>query len=421
MSFSFNTALSGLNANTNALNVVGNNIANANTTGFRSSQITFADIYATSEGARMNGAGNPMQTGNGVKTAAIHTNFTQGNMSESTSPLHAGIEGNGFFVVKKTDGTSGYTRAGDFSVNNQGFLVSPSGGRVQGYMAQNGVIPTGAALADLKLPLGQTLSPQITTEATLRMNLNSSAPTGSVFNSTVQVYDSRGTAHPLTLTFTRQANGSFDMTAEMDGNPAELAENGGAASNTPVNFTFDANGNLTSPTSLDIIPDQSQLGIASLPSVAINLRETNPDNTPGAFNITSFALPSAVASTTQDGYSAGELSGATVDANGTIFGVFTNGQTLTIGQYALATFNSEEGLLRSGNNMFNETLSSGQATIGAPGSGGRGIIAGGYLEQSNVNITGEFVELIEAQRGFQANSRVISSMNQTFQDLLQNI
>lgn len=421
MSFSFNASLSGLNANENALNIVGNNIANTNTIGYRSSSITFADIYAGSLGARLNGAGNPLQIGNGVRTAAIHTNFEQGNFIESSSPLHAAIQGNGYFVVQNIDGTVGYTRAGDFTVNNDGYLVAPSGGRVQGYVAQNGVIRTGTALSDIRLPIGQTLSPNITSQATLRMNLNSDAPTGTVFHATVEVFDSIGTGRTMDFTFTRMANGSFDMTATVDGAPANLAANGGAPSAGPVNFTFDSSGNPVNPSSLSVVPDPVALGGASLPSVAINLRETNPDGSPGIFNITSFARPSAVASTSQDGYPAGELNGATIDPSGVINGVFTNGRTLLIGQYALASFSSEEGLRRSGNSMFTETLSSGQATIGTPGTGGRGSIAGGFVEQSNVNITNEFVELIKAQRGFQANSRVITSLNQTFQDLLQII
>lgn len=419
MTFSFNTALSGLNASSNALNVVGNNIANANTTGFRSSSVTFADIFANRFGARLNGAGNSLQIGNGVRIGAIHTNFEQGNLNESGSPLHAAIQGNGFFVVRNSDGTSSYTRAGDFTVNNQGFLVSSNGGQVQGYQAQNGVIPTGAPLTALQIPIGQTLAPQVTSTGTFRMNLNSNAATGSEFHSTMQVYDSLGTSRTLDMKFTRQADGSFQMTGTIDGHPVQTSVDGGAPSATPVSFTFDSNGNLTSPTSLSIIPDQTQLGGAVLPSIAINLRETNADGTPGAFNITSFASPSAVAVTTQNGYSAGELNGAAVDQNGNIYGIFSNGESRIVGQYALANFNSAEGLGRIGGNMFSETIGSGQATIGAPGSGGRGLIAGGYVEQSNVNITNEFVDLIEAQRGFQANSRVITTLNQTFQDLLQ--
>ncbi len=419
MSFSFNTSLSGLNANSNALSVVGNNIANANTIGFRSGSITFADVFANSYGARLNGAGNGLQTGNGVRTSAIHTNFEQGNLSESGSPLHAAIQGNGYFVVKNTDGTSGYTRAGDFTVNNQGYLLSSNGGNVQGFMAQNGVIPPGTTTSSLRLPLGQTIAPQVTRNATLRMNLNSDPDIVTPFHSTIQVYDSRGTQRTVDLTFTRQPDGSFQMSGTLDGVAVQTSVDGAAADANPVSFTFDANGTLTSPTSLSIVPDQTQLGGAVLPSIEINMRETNADGTPGAENFTSYDQTSYVSATIQDGYTSGQLSGAAVDASGAIYGVFTNGQTRVIGQYAVATFGSEESLQRIGGNMFGETLSSGQPTIGEPGTGGRGLIAGGYLEQSNVNITNEFVSLIEAQRGFQANSRVITTLNQTFQDLLQ--
>lgn len=420
MSFSFNAALSGLNANSNALNVVGNNIANANTIGFRSSSITFSDVFANSYGARLNGAGNAIQIGDGVQTGAIHTNFSQGNLNESGSSLHAGIQGNGFFVVSNTDGSTGYTRAGDFTVNNQGFLVASNGGRVMGYAAQNGAILSGAQLEPLQIPLGRTIPPQVTTQGTLRMNLNSNAAVGSVFHTTMNVYDSLGVERVLDLSFTRQADGTFQMTASLDGDPAQTTANGGAPSSGPVSFVFDSNGVLTSPTSLSIQPDQSQLGTAVLPSIELNLRETNADGTPGQFNITSYAARESTYSVvSQDGYGAGQLTGAGLDQYGNIFGTFSNGQSRIVGQYALATFNSNEGLGRLGGNMFGETIGSGQATIGGPGTGGRGQIAGGYLEQSNVNITNEFVDLIQAQRGFQANSRVITTLNQTFQDLLQ--
>ncbi len=425
MPFSFNASLSGLNANSNALGVIGNNIANANTIGFRSGSITFSDIFAGSQGARLNGAGSTIQIGDGVQTAAIHTNFTQGSLNESGSPLHSGIAGNGFFVTRNADGSANYTRAGDFTINNQGYLVASNGAQIQGYTAQNGSIQPGTALASLRIPIGQTLAPQTTSNGTFRMNLDSGGATGgatpAVFNAPMQVYDSRGAARTMNMTFTRQTNGSYNVTATIDGNPAQLSANGGAPSANPVNFTFDSNGQLTSPTSLSVVPDQTQLGGATLPSIAINLRETNPDGTPGASNITNFARPSAVSATTQDGYAAGEINGASIDPSGVISAVFSNGQTRPIGQYALATFNASEGLSRSGGNMFAETLASGQPTIGEPGTGGRGGIAGGFLEQSNVNLTNEFVNLIEAQRGFQANSKVITTLNQTFQDLLQVI
>lgn len=413
MTFSFNTSLSGLNASSNALNVVGNNIANANTIGFRSSSITFADIFASSYGIRLNGGGNSMQVGNGVMTGAIHTNFEQGNLNESGSPLHAAIQGNGFFITRNADGTTGYTRAGDFTVNNQGFLVASNGSQVQGYQAQNGVIPQGASPTALQLPLGQILAPKVTSEATIRMNLNSNADTGAVFHSPVQVYDSRGTARTLDLTFTKQADGSFRMNATLDGEAAQA--NGGAT----VDFVFDSDGNLTAPTSLSIVPDQTQLNGATLPAISINLHETNADGSQGAANVTSYASPSTVSATAQNGYAAGELNGAIIDPDGMIYGLFSNGQSRVLGQFALATFSAPEGLSRNGGNMFGETIGSGAPTVGAPGTGGRGGIAGGYVESSNVNITSEFVDLIQAQRGFQANSRVITTINQTFQDLLQ--
>lgn len=420
MSFSFNAALSGLNASSNALNVVGNNIANANTIGFRSGSITFMDVFASQSGVRLNGAGNPISIGGGVRTGAVHTDFSQGNLTESSSPLHAAITGNGFFVVRNADGTSGYTRAGDFTVNNQGFLVSNSGGRVQGYQAVNGAIPVGAPLGALRLPIGQILPPKMTTEATLRFNLDSRMATDAVFHVPLQVFDSLGASHQVDMEFTRQADGSYLMSATVDGNPAETDVDGGGPSAAPVAFTFDSDGNLTAPaTSLSIVPDPAELGNATLPSIAINLFETNPDGSTGASFITNYAKASAVATTVQDGYSAGDLTGAAVDADGNIFGIYSNGQSRIIGQYAVASFNSNEGLGRLGGNMFAETTASGQPTIGTANSGGRGGIAGGYLETSNVNITNEFVELIQAQRGFQANSRVITTLNQTFQDLLQ--
>jgi len=283
------------------------------------------------------------------------------------------------------------------------------------------VVPPGASLTGLQIPIGQTLPPKTTSEATFRMNLDAAARTGSTFNSTMQVYDSRGTARTMNITFTRQANGSFDATATIDGQPARLSENGGAPSANPVAFTFDTNGNLTSPTAFSVVPDQTLLNGATLPSIAIQLRETNADGTPGAANITSYSRPSAVSSSGQDGYTAGELNGVAVDPRGIVYGIFSNGQSRVVGQYAVATFSANAGLTHLGGSMYGESIASGQANIGIPGTGGRGAVAGGYLEQSNVDITTEFVALIEAQRGFQANSRVITTLNQTFQDLLRII
>lgn len=419
MTFSFNSALSGLNANSKALNVTGNNIANANTVGFRSSSVTFEDVFAERYGVRLNGAGNGLQIGDGVRVGSIHTSFEQGGLNESGSPIQSAIQGNGFFVVKNKDGSNGYTRAGDFSVDNQGNILSSTGGSVQGYQAQNGVISQGSALGNLQIPLGQTLEPKVTTNATMKVNLDSRSKEDSVFHATVQVWDSLGVSRTLDLKFTRKADGTYDMTAQVEGKDAQINVDGGGAGSSPANFKFDADGSLLTPAdSLSIVPDSAELDGAELPEIVINLREVNPDGTAGASLITGFAMKSAQSGTKQDGFGAGALDGVAVDPDGNIFGVFSNGQSRIVGQYALATFNANEGLARTGGNMFAETTASGQATIGEPGTGGRGSIAGGYLESSNVNLTEEFVDLIQAQRGFQANSRVITTLNQTFQDLL---
>ncbi len=167
MSFSFNTSLSGLNAQSSALNVIGNNIANANTLGFRSGNITFMDVFENSFGVRLNGAGNTRQVGNGVQVASVHTDFSQGNINESFSSLHGAIQGDGFFALRNPNGTAAYTRAGDFTVSNEGYLVTPNGARVQGYMAINGAIAQNATLTNVQIPIGQTLSPQVTSHGSV--------------------------------------------------------------------------------------------------------------------------------------------------------------------------------------------------------------------------------------------------------------
>ncbi len=241
------------------------------------------------------------------------------------------------------------------------------------------------------------------------------------FHASLQVYDTRGTGHTLDMEFVRQPDGTFHMNPNLDGNRGRVIGRRRCSCCGSLLFLNSIQTVIWFNQRLSIVPDQSAIDGATLPAVEIALRATNPDGSPGAFNITSYALPSAISSTLQDGFPAGELSSAVVDASGTIFGVFSNGQSRVIGQYAVARFNSNASLQRVGGNTFAETLASGQATIGAPGTGGRGSIAGGYLEQSNVNITNEFVDLIEAQRGFQANSRVIAGLNQTFQEILNII
>jgi flagellar hook protein FlgE len=416
MPFSFSTALSGLKASSDAIGVTGNNIANANTTAFKSSSITFADNFTDSLGVRLNGAGGTMQIGDGVTTAAIPTNFAQGTLASSTSSTAASIQGGGFFVIKNAAGAQQYTRAGDFSIDNKGFLVTPDGANVQGFAAVGGVVPPGIAPTSIQIPIGETTAPVATSQATLRMNLNSADPAGVVFHSPVQVYDSKGVSHSLDITYTKQANGSYTIAGTLDGNAATI--NTGAAPNA---LTFDANGVLTAPATLSIVPDQTKLNGASLPSIAISLFQQNPNGSQGAPNMTNFSAPSAVASVDQNGFGAGSLTGLSISADhaGVLSAIFSNGQIRPIAQLAIATFNSQDGLTHLGGNNYGETQTSGQPSIGTAGSGGRGDVVGGALEQSNVDIATEFTNLIVAQRSFQANSKVITTISQTLQELIQ--
>lgn len=415
MPFSFATALSGLRANAKSLDVTGNNIANANTTAFKSGSITFGDIFTDSMGTRLNGAGVSKQIGNGVAVTATPTNFAQGHLNESSSPTAAAIQGSGFFVTRSLQGVTHYTRAGDFSMNKEGYLVTPDGNQVQGYAAVDGVISAGAALSSIKIPIGEMSPPVMTTEVTLKMNLDSAEDTGAVFHAPVQVFDSKGVSHTLDLTFTKQADGSYQIDGTMDGNAVTIA--GGAA------LTFDSDGFLTAPADLTVTPDQTALNGATLPSIDVNLFKTNPDGSQGSGNITNFAAKSAVNAIEQDGFAAGTLSGVSISPNqdGVVYGVFSSGRLLPIAQFALATFNSQDGLSHLGGNNFGETAASGQASIGTAGSGGRGQVIGNALEQSNVDIATEFTDLIIAQRSFQANSRVITTISQTLQELIQSV
>ncbi|MBL8208747.1 MAG: flagellar hook-basal body complex protein, partial [Blastocatellia bacterium] len=338
MSFSFSTALSGLNAASEKISVSGNNIANANTVGFKGSSVSFADVFTNSSGIRLNGAGTALQFGKGVRLSATPTDFSQGTLDLTNTATNAAIEGNGFFVVSDTQGALYYTRAGDFTLDRSGNLITPSGQLVQGYQAVNGLIPSGASLATLNVPIGETQAPVVTSEATFRMNLNSKDAVASEFHALVNIYDSKGAAHKMDLVFTKQADGSFLMQAQVDGTNANTSVNGGAASAAPVAVTFDSDGLLTAPTTLAVVPPAAVLNGATLPSVEINLRQPAPPVGSGAANITNYASPSSVASTDQDGFASGELVGLaqSPDQNGALYAVFSNGQRRLLGQMALA-------------------------------------------------------------------------------------
>jgi flagellar hook protein FlgE len=405
----FSIPLSGLKASTTALTVIANDLANMNTTGFKSQDTTFQDLYYQMIGTT--GAGDPEQVGGGVGVASITSDFTAGSTSSTGVSTDVADTGAGFFVIKNADGTNSYTRDGTFTLNDKGYLVDASGNEVMGYSAVNGAIDSTAGLNALQLGSSVTNPPVATTTMQLNANLSSSTATGSSWSTTMDVYDSLGESHTVTYTFTKTAANtwSYDMTI-----PA--ADVGAASAQTVSSgtLTFDGNGNLTSPSA-----DVSGITVSGLADGASNMSLTwdilNPST--GAATLTQTSADSAASSNTQNGSATGTLSSFTIGSDGTITGTFTNG-TKVLGQLVTATFANEQGLSRNANNDYSSTLSSGQAVVGTPGTGGRGSLAGGELELSNVDMATEFSALITAQRAFEANAKSITTFDEISQDTI---
>jgi flagellar hook protein FlgE len=407
MGATFSTPLSGLRASSTSLAITGNNIANANTTGFKRDSVNFADIFVGT--SLRNNAGFPIQVGNGVLVSGTTTDFSQASLRETGVSSNFAIQGEGFFVVREGE-LQRFTRAGDFVFDRSGFLVTRAGQRVQGFAAANGAIPPGTPASDLQIPVGTTIQPQATTEATVLANLDARLPNGTVFTSPVQVFDSLGTQRTLNLTFTKTAAQTYDITANVDGTPV--------ANLSAAQVTFDVNGQIVAPAALTITPDPAGLNGATLGPIGVDLIQPGP---PPVSNITNFSTPSSVSITRQNGFGSGTLTSVVTDRDGSVRGVFSNGQSRLIGQVALARFTSQDGLEKIGGNLFAATAASGDPAIGAPTAGGRGLIVSGSIEESNVDLATEFTSLIVAQRSFQANSRVITTINQTLQDIIQVI
>lgn len=407
----FRIALSGLNAASTDLQVIGNNVANASTTGFKKSRTEFADIYATTNlGVAANAVGA------GVKVASIGQQFGQGNITFTDNNLDLAISGNGFFRLND-NGTSVYTRAGAFGVDRNGFIVNSQGQRLTGYGADTAGNITGA-LVDLQLPTAD-LPPRQTTAAVLTANLDSRAPalTSASFDpadpatytssTSLTVYDSLGNPRLSTLYFVNTGPGAWDMYQTVDGTlvDADAGTAVGAGGNAR-SLTFDTAGVLTSPPVVTTGDIPALGGSAPFP-IDINLGKT-----------TQFGSGFSVNSLTQDGFSTGRLSGVDVNETGVLSARYTNGQSLTLAQVALANFASPQGLRQLGDTAWGETYESGAALIGGPGSGSLGAVQSGALEGSNVDLTEQLVGLITAQRNFQANAQVITTADAVTQTII---
>jgi flagellar hook protein FlgE len=406
---SFIIGLSGMKANSTSLTVVGNNLANLNTTGYKGSVVSFQDLLGATL-TRTNGAGNPMQPGMGVSLAGVSPVFSQGGLQTTAKTTDVAILGNGFFVV--SNGVQNYfTRAGDFTLDSKGYLMTQQGMYVQGYSATNGVMNSTGSLGNLQLSPGTSLSPTSTSTVTLDSNLNSSAKAGDKFSTSIDVYDSLGKAHTLTYTFTKGAANTWGYSITVPGADVGQAN---AVEVKSGSLSFNSAGQLTAPAA-----DVTGIAVTGFVNGAADLTFTWEIKTPaGASRLTQFNNPSSTSQATQNGYSFGTLVGFQVDQNGYVQGSFSNGQVQTLGQLVLANFNNPQGLIREGQNYFVASPFSGEPIIGAAGSAGRGTLVGGALELSNVDIAQEFTSMIMAQRGYQASSRVITTSDEVIQEAL---
>jgi flagellar hook protein FlgE len=376
------------------LDVTGNNIANVNTTGFKSSQTQFKDTLSQilqNSGAPQGNVGgtNPAQVGLGVQVAGITTNFSQGAAQVTNRSTDVMISGDGFFVVQKGN-QQFYTRAGAFDFDANGNLVTPEGAFVMGWAAQNGVVDPNGILSPLQLPMSTLNGSAQTTSVTFDGNLPSDAAAGTTLNRDIEVYDTLGNSRIVTLTFEKvTAPGAGAMTWNVSGSDP----NGNSFG--PTAMSFDANGQPTGGTT------------HTLGGIAIDLGTTT-----GYANLTTLQVAS------RDGQQAGALQSFQIGADGTIIGSFSNGMKEAIGRISLATFANPNGLEKQGGNLYGVSVNSGDPEIGVAADGGRGSLVGGALEMSNVDLSAEFTNLIIAQRGFQANSRVITTSDEVLQELV---
>lgn len=451
---SFQQGLSGLNATSKQLDVIGNNISNASTVGFKMAQAQFADVFANS----LSGAGGN-SVGIGVKVQSVMQLFTQGNISSSNNPLDMAINGSGFFRMS-TNGAITYSRNGQFSLDKNGFVVNAQGSQLTGYAADtNGVLSTGAAV-----PLNintSDIAPKQTDAVNALLNLDSRSlvpgtqlpvsvppvivpiafsltdPLSYNSSTSVAVFDSLGNSHVLQTFFVRvdndpggarpipvavppaaQVSAQWDIFAAVDGILIAGTAPAPAPTNSVGTLGFDAYGKLVGVSPNFALTDPNAIGI----DIPVTTGAVTPISTPTVkydmTGMTQYGAPFSVNSIKQDGYTSGKLSKFNTSKDGTIVGSYTNGRTAVLGQVALANFTNPNGLQSLGDNQWNETATSGPALVGVPGSGSMGVLTSNAVEDSNTDLTGELVNMITAQRVYQANAQTIKTQDQVLQTLV---
>ena len=402
------SAVSGLRAHQTMMDIVGNNIANVNTTGFKKSDVIFQDVLSQT----LNGAGAPTdalggrnaaQIGLGARVGSVPQIFLQGALQSTGRDLDLAIQGDGFFTLEQNGGQI-FTRAGSFFVDANGNLVSGDGGFVQGWSETNGGITTTGPVGRITIPVGEQVSPVITSQISLGGNLPSEAAVGTVQSSSLNVFDSQGRTVVLDLSFTKTGTDAWDLTATY-GDPAV------AVPLTDNSLQFDANGRLSIPADFN-----ANIAAGSIPNIGDVALTFGGDDV--SAEVTQLAAGGSVAAITQDGSTTGQLIGLTVGEDGTITGAYSNGQVKPIAQVAIASFANPEGMERVSGSMWRSSVNSGLAQVGPASTGGRGQVAPGTLEMSNVDLAVEFTNLIRTQRGFQANSRVITTSDEMLQEVV---
>ncbi|MCB0995987.1 MAG: flagellar hook protein FlgE [Acidimicrobiales bacterium] len=398
--------VSGVRSHQTMTDVVANNIANVNTVGFKVSRAQFADTLSQQlRGAAGSGeatAGiNPQQVGLGVKVASTNMSFAQGGMQLTGRATDVAIQGDGFFIMG-LGAQRLYTRAGSFSFDDDGQLTDPLGGAVMGWnVDQTGTININGPIEPLRVPVNATIPPVATTSVRLGGNLNADAAIGTQQSTAIDIVDNLGAVHRITFDFMKTADNAWTMSA-IDPNGATIGTS---------NLVFDpASGDITSPAN-------PTLSYTPAGTTAVNFEvDWGPVGTSEA--LTQYGGVADAQAMEQNGTEVGFLRSFAISDDGSLSGVFSNGETQTLGQLALATFANPSGLLSAGDSRFRGSNASGQALLGVPNTAGRGTIAAGALEMSNADLSEEFTQLIVAQRGFQANSRIITVSDEMIQELV---
>jgi flagellar hook protein FlgE len=399
------SAISGLRAHQMMMDEIGNNIANVNTVGYKTGRVNFQDILSqTFRGASAPQGGlgsiNPAQVGLGVTVAGIDVIMTQGNLQSTGRLTDMAIQGDGFFVM--SDGSRQYyTRDGSFDIGLGGHLENPASGlNVQGWNANSsGVVDTTTAPSDVIIPLGTRTTALASSTANITGNLDAAAAVGATASTTLTMIDSLGVSHSVQVTYTKTGANAWDWAATTD--PADTA----ASTTSSGTITFNSDGTFASATGSPV-------------SLTLTNGATSPLDVAATMDAMTGYQGTSTLNAQVNGFTSGTLVTFTIGSAGDITGVFSNGQTQLLGQIAMASFVNAGGLLRQGENLYSASSASGTASIGIPGSGGRGAVTTGSLEMSNVDLATQFTSMITAQRGFQANGKVITTSDEMLQDLV---